>query len=186
MAMFRMNPAYALTPETMNAIVAFVDTNSSALGSTTVQTPTNRQVLQSQVTVNVANGGSIGIDSTVKPTRFACPVTIFAAPQGGVAGPATNANAVPMGVTTTAPVAGEYVLDFSGFPGDIVGADANTVIGARGAPASAVFAAVSAIDNVNKLVYVQVTNSAGTVAQNQGPATMITVQVTIVDSNLAP
>jgi hypothetical protein len=165
MALFKMNRTYGLVPEQCEGLVAFTD---SAFTAGTV----NRQVLTANLTVSAtaSNNGTLaflGPDATIKPTRYAQPFTIFCNPNGSAVGAAANTSPLPLGLQNgvTGTLGSEYVIDFSAFASDITAAQAGLVPNARNT-AVAQSAFVTAIDNVNKLIYVSVTSTAGALAAN--------------------
>jgi hypothetical protein len=199
MALFRLNPAYGIAPELVIAGLSFTDINSpvpsgTSPGSTSAYGNKNQQVNPANIAVALANGGYIGSDASVKPPRNQQIFNVYAYPQGGVAAYTGNNNTINTSlITTTAPTAGEYLIDCSGFQGDIVNADANFVSNARGVTATSnslnsFQAQVSAIDNVNKFVYVQVfgqatntgTNPQPVLATGCWPGTIASIHVQIV------
>ena len=184
MAMFRMDRGYGISPMSTEGLVSFTD---SGLTGTTA----NRQVLNAVLTVTgtAANTGPnaafLGADNTVKPPRGSQKFTVFANPNGSVAGATGNANTLPLGLATGGTTNNsEYVLDFSGFNGDITGASASIINYTRNSTPS-LDAVVSAIDNVNKLVYVNtVTFTSGAPAPNNTTNTIV-VDVQFCDEQVA-
>jgi hypothetical protein len=177
MAMFRMNLAYSLVPETVEGLVSVTD---SAFVASTI----NRQVLNANLTVTgtAANTGAtasyLGADAALKPTRFSQSFTVFCNPNGSVAGAATNANPLSLGLSNgqTGTLGSEYVFDFSAFASDITGAEASLIQNNTGLrnQAATQTAVVSQIDNVNKLIYVNIVSFAsGALSANVATNTIV-------------
>lgn len=87
---------------------------------------------------------------------------IYLNPNGSVAPAAANTLALPRGMAAgaTGTLGSELLVDLSAYNSDVIYADAEYRANARGAQAKSAY--VSAVDNVNKLVYIQVQNQAGT------------------------
>ncbi len=173
----RLNPSFAMVPETVECLVSFTD----LAPATTV----NRQILGSNVSVTGSAGlgkqAFLGSDATLKPTRFSQPFLVFAQPNGGAAAAATNSAPLPIGLQAVAPPTnGEYVVCVQGFAGDITGAQAALCQNTRGAATRTAY--VSAIDNVNKLVYVQVVTIATNAVVAAAATDLITVDIQIVEN----
>lgn len=162
MALFHPNTsAFAWTPGTYDITGSFTDPSA---GSATV----NRQIRPAFNNITpAASGAALGADKLVAPLGALC--KIWAQPQGGAAAAAGSDN-LPRGVVTGAPATGLYLLDLSGHAADITYAEASLVPaptspGVLNAASIAHEAEVVGIDNVNKLVYIQVvTYSAGAAA----------------------
>lgn len=120
------------------------------------------------------------------PTTTVAPVNtraqIFCSPNGSVPGNAANSVVLPRGMSPGAitPAGSEFLIDLSGFPADIINATANYVGTSRGA--NALECAVSCVDNVNKLLYLQVYNSTTGAATAAAVGALIMCQVVFQDS----
>lgn len=177
----RMNPGYTLVPETMEALVSFTDAQF-------VAGTVNRQVLGAAIAVtgSAGFGGStaaqLGPDATLKPTRYSQPFSVFCNPNGAGSVPAANVSPLPIGLANTGVTTGsEYALDFSAFQSDITGAQASLIPNARNAAAT-LTVVVSAIDNVNKIVYINVVNTtSGALTANNATNTIV-VDVQFVEN----
>lgn len=177
--LFKSNPTYGLVPVQVEGVVTIRD---FALAGNVA----NRQVLPSAIAVTgsasntgTANAFLASSDYTLKPGIFAQPFTVFCNPNGSVAGAATNTATLPLGLSaggTT--INSEYVIDFSAFPADITAAQATMIQGlGRNAANYNRQAVVSAIDNANKLVYVNVVDLTGApVANVTGSAIFVDLQ----------
>lgn len=145
-------------------------------------TTPNMQVLPSLLAV-----GSPGV-SQITPTQTVSPLgslfPIFCTPNAAAAQPSTNNQRLPPGVVTTAQTAGsEYVVDCSGIAADIISAQAGIITPARGA--QTLDAVVSAIDNVNKLVYLQVISFTTGAVAAASTGSIITFQIVLKDTYTA-
>ncbi len=145
----------------------------------TFATP-NTQVKPSPLTAVAAPNVQLSPTSTISPGSARA--LIFCTPNGSVAGNAANQNTLPRGVSpgATSPAGSEFLIDFSGFPADIVNVTANLVGVSRGA--NVVECSVSCIDNVNKLVYLQTYNTTSGAAAAATAGQIVACQVVLQDS----
>lgn len=137
-----------------------------------------------QVRQALNTSGALGT-SQLTPTSTFSPINarvqVFCSPNGSVAAAAGNPNTLPRGMAAgTQTSATEYLVDLSGFPADIINVTANYIGTSRGP--SALSAQVSCIDNVNKLVYIQLVNTTTGAAAVPPAGSIIACQVVFQDS----
>ena len=154
-------------------------------GALQFQIPTNFATANAQVkptllTVAAAPTSQLSPTSTISPVNVKVP--IFCSPNGSVAGATGNLTSLPKGIAAgaTSPAGSEFLIDCSGFPGDMINVTANYVGITRGA--NALECSVSCIDNVNKLIYLQVYNTTSGAAAAGSAGSLITCQVIFQDS----
>ncbi len=159
-------------------------TEQMCSGAFQFQIPAQASTTNYQVRASVLPASNIGT-SQLTPTYTFSPVNarveVYCSPNGSLPGATGNPNPMPRGVASGSVLAGsEFLVDLSGFPGDIVNATANYIGTSR--TASPLAATVSCIDNVNKLVYVQIVNTTTGVANIGSPGNLIAVQIVFQDS----
>jgi len=171
MATFRLSPSLAFTPQMIGCAGQFVVPANAA-------TP-NTQVLPALLAAGNAGTSQITPTSTVSPQGSL--MYFYCTPNSAAAQPAANTQVMPRGVASGAQTAGsEFLIDCSGFSADIISAQAGIVTPGRGN--QTVEAVVSAIDNVNKLLYVQVVSYTTGVAAAAPAGSVITFQVVMKDT----
>lgn len=140
----------------------------------------NTQVKPTLLTAAAPPTPQLTPTSTISP--FASRALVYCTPNGSVAGNSANNNALPRGVSPGAqsPAGSEFLIDLSGFPADIINVTANYVGTARGA--NALECSVSCVDNVNKLVYLQVYNTTSGAAAAAVAGNIITCQIVMQDT----
>ncbi len=137
-------------------------------GSVTIPSGTTLTTVNLQI-----NPANIGVPTQIGTSNLAAwstlyPQTmrgaVFLNPNGSVAAAAANTSIFPRAVAAgvTGTPGSELLLDLSPYNADIVFADASLRSNARGAVARAAY--VSAVDNINKLVYIQIQTQAGSAA----------------------
>jgi len=155
-----------------------IDCSGQFIVPSNASTP-NTQVLQANMTM-----GSYGTSQTTPTAQISpqqCLFVFFCTPNATVAQPSTNSSRLPAGVVTTAQAAGsEFLIDCTGFSSDIISAQAGIITPSRGN--QTLDCVVSAVDNVNKLVYVQVVSFATGAATAATIGSAITFQIVMKDS----
>lgn len=174
MSLLRMDKAYNWTPEMFSISGSFVVPANS--------TTANQQIFPALLTVGSIGTPQLTPTETIAPLSARC--NIFCSPNGSVAGAATNIAALPRGQAPGNQTAGsEYLIDISAFNADIISAQVTYCPAARGGSTFDAF--VSAVDNVNKLVYVQVVNGTTGAAAPATTGAQITFQVDLKDTYTA-
>ena len=170
---FKMDPAYAGAPGT--CLISGKFTPPFAISGSNYQIlPT---LFSYTATPGTFNSGHYG---QVQPTQGK--VTVFCNPVAGVAPFNINISPLPRGLppTVTPSLGTEFVVDLSGFPGEMMFAHAHVISNSRGA--RTVDALVSILDQSNMNLYIQ-TVSYATGALTSLPANAtIAFQVGIKDS----
>lgn len=142
-------------------------------------TTPNMQVQQANLTVGTYGVSQLTPTANISPQQ--CLFQFFCTPNAAAAQPATNGSRLPAGTASGAQTAGsEFLVDATGFPCDIISCVAGITTPGRGA--QTLDCVVSAIDNVNKLIYLQVvgwTNGTPTAAP---VGSVITFQFVMKDS----
>lgn len=140
----------------------------------------NTQVKPALLTAASAPTPQLTPTTTISPVNSR--VQIFCSPNGSVAGNAANLTTLPRGMSPGAisPAGSEFLVDLSGFPADIINATANYVGVTRGA--NLLECSVSCVDNVNKLLYLQIYNSTTGAAAVPTAGAIIMCQVVFQDS----
>lgn len=161
----------AYTPQMIDASGQFVVPSNAATA--------NAQIIPAQLTAGTP--GTSQITPTLTQSPIGCLFPVFCSPNSTAAQPTTNSQRLPQGVVTTAQTAAsEFLIDCSAINADLISAQAGIITPGRGA--QTLDAVVSAIDNVNKLVYVQVVNwSSGAVAAAT-TGSIITYQIVLKDT----
>ncbi len=134
-------------------------------GCVTIPSGTTLTTVNSQINpANIGvppNPGTSNLNSwgTIYPQTMRA--SVFLNPNGSVAASSENTSCFPRGGAggATGTLGSELLLDLSGYNADIIFADAEIRTNARGAVSRAAY--VSAIDNINKLVYIQIQSQAG-------------------------
>lgn len=172
MTMSNMRPAKAVGEQMVFAAGQFVVPATA--------TSPNQQVIAANLPAGSIGTSQLTAVQTVSPqgTRMFA----YANPDGSQAGAAVNQTAMPRGVATgiTGTLGSEYLLDLSGFSADIIFAAANLVKTSRGINTFQAY--VSAIDNINKLVYIQIANAAGSAAAAPTAGTIIAYELAFKDT----
>lgn len=146
----------------------------------TTVTTTNLQILPANIGVPPAIGTSnLSAWSTVYPQTMRG--AVFLNPNGSAAGAASNQALIPraMAAGATGTLGSELLLDLTMYNADIISALATVRSNTRGTQAKN--AIVSAIDNVNKLVYIQIQSQAGA-AQSLAVGETVSFLVLVKDS----
>lgn len=171
MPLFKQNVHYAATPGLSTMAGQFV----VPANATTV----NQQVAANNLSIGSPAVSQLTATQTISPLGTVVPV--FCTPNGAAAPAPGNSNNLPRGLATGAQTAGsEYVLDFSGLNADIVSAQAAWAAVARGA--NNLDCTVSCIDNVNKLIYLQVQSWTAVTAVAPPAGSIISFQVELKDT----
>jgi len=167
----KMQVNLAYTPQMIDASGQFVVPANS--------TTPNQQVAAAFLSVGSPGVSQITPTSTQSP--MACMFQFFCTPNSSAAQPNTNNCRLPSGVVTTAQTAGsEFLIDCSAISADLISAQAGIITPGRGA--QTLDAVVSAVDNVNKLVYVQVVNWASGAVAAATTGSIITFQIVFKDT----
>lgn len=167
----RMPVNMAFTPQ-------MIDCSGQFVVPATATTP-NMQINSALLSV-----GSPGV-SQITPTQTISPIgslfPVFCTPNSAAAQPSQNNQRLPPGVVNTAMVAGsEFLVDCSGITSDIISAQAGIITPGRGN--QTLDAVVSAIDNVNKLVYIQVISFTTGAAAAATAGSILTFQIVMKDA----
>lgn len=171
MALFKTNQHYSVTPGMVDASGQFVVPAAAATA--------NFQVANVLLATGSLATSQLTPIETVSPQGTLMPV--FCSPNGSVAAAAGNNNNLPRGLATTAQTAGsEFVIDCSAFAADIISAQAAYMANVRGA--QAIDAVVSAVDNINKLIYIQVVNRSSGAVQAATAGAVLSYQIVFKDT----
>ena len=169
MALFKMDPTYAAVADMLTIAGSFIP-KVGFVGS-------NAQILPSEQTFTAQGVAGNQVSNAISPRGLR--INIFQGPNPTLAIPAGNTANLPPGVAQC--LYNEFVLDCNGFPGDLVSATANLIPQAHNATQT-YQADISAIDTVNKLVYIQYYNNTTGAPAVVFAACLIAFQVIVKDN----
>lgn len=181
MTLFRMNPAFAWSPEML--VIAGSVTIPTGLTLTTANLQINPALLNTVSGTGLPNPGTSNLLSTETVAPLGALGNVFLNPDASQAGAASNNNNLPMGMATgeTGTPGSELMLDLSAYDADIVSAFATLrAQGARGVQTRGAY--VSAVDNINKLVYIQVVALSGNTATTLVAGDVVSFELYLKDA----
>jgi hypothetical protein len=181
MALFRMDRAYAWTPEMMGIDGSV--TIPTGLTLTTTNLQINPALLNTTSGTGLPNPGTSNLLSTETVAPLGCRGVVLLNPDSASAGAASNTTTLPKAMATpvTTTAGSELLLDLSAYDADIIAASASMrAQNTRGVQARTAY--VSAVDNINKLVYIQVVNLADNTAASVVAGDVISFNLSMKDT----
>lgn len=180
MALFRMDNLYGWSPEMFNCAGSVSIPSGYSLTANNLQI--NPVLLNSSSGGGLPNPGTSNLASNETIAPLGAKGLFFLNPTAAAAGAATNQNGLPRGLPASATPTGgsELLIDLSGFQADIICAQANLYTAARGPLTRTAY--VSCVDNINKLVYVQIVTVSSNAAVSVSVGDVIAFDVTLKDT----